>query len=70
MDQIPVPHSDPPVAFSHLKHRPVELASGVDALYLSGRTVEEARHATPKPVGITNTTEIFRWDRTKWDDGQ
>jgi hypothetical protein len=38
--------------------------------YLAGRTVEEARHASPKPVGITNTTEIFRWDRTKWDDGR
>ncbi|HKD66493.1 MAG TPA: hypothetical protein VKB84_06600 [Candidatus Binataceae bacterium] len=38
--------------------------------YLTGRTVEEARHAAPKPVGITNTTEIFRWDRTKWDDGR
>jgi hypothetical protein len=38
--------------------------------YLSGRTVEEARRADPKPVGITNTTEIFRWDHTKWDDGR
>jgi hypothetical protein len=38
--------------------------------YLTGRTVEEARHAQPKPVGVTNTTEIFRWDKTKWDDGQ
>ncbi len=38
--------------------------------YLAGRTVEEARHAQPKAVGITNTTEIFRWDRTKWDDGR
>ncbi len=38
--------------------------------YLTGRTVEEARHAQPKPVGITNTTEIFRWDKTKWDDGR
>jgi hypothetical protein len=38
--------------------------------YLAGRTVEEARHAQPKTVGITNTTEIFRWDKTKWDDGR
>jgi hypothetical protein len=38
--------------------------------YLAGRTVEEARHAPPKAVGITNTTEIFRWDKTKWDDGR
>lgn len=47
-----------------------ELTYQETELYLSGRTVEEARHAEPKPVGITNTTEIFRWDRTKWDDGQ
>lgn len=38
--------------------------------YLAGRTVEEARHAQPKAVGITNTTEIFRWDHTRWDDGR
>jgi hypothetical protein len=38
--------------------------------YLAGHTVEEARHAPPKTVGVTNTTEIFRWDRTKWDDGR
>jgi len=47
-----------------------ELTYQETELYLSGRTVEEARHASPKPVGITNTTEIFRWDKTKWDDGQ
>jgi|GEM_PF-2592101 len=39
MDQPPVPPFDPSVALSHLKQLPVELASGVDALYLSGRTV-------------------------------
>lgn len=39
MDQPPPSESDPPVAFSHLLDRPVELAGGVDALYLSGRTV-------------------------------
>lgn len=38
--------------------------------YLAGRTVEEARHSQPKAVGVTNTTEIFRWDKTKWDDGR
>lgn len=38
--------------------------------YLTGKTVEEARHAQPKPVGVTNTTEIFRWDKTRWDDGR
>ena len=47
-----------------------ELTYQETELYLAGRTVEEARHASPKPVGITNTTEIFRWDSTKWDDGQ
>jgi hypothetical protein len=47
-----------------------ELTYQETELYLAGRTVEEARHTDPKPVGITNTTEIFRWDRTKWDDGQ
>jgi hypothetical protein len=47
-----------------------ELTYQETELYLSGRTVEEARHAQPKPVAITNTTEIFRWDKTKWDDGR
>jgi len=35
--------------------------------YLTGHTITEARHAHPKPVSVTNTTEIFRWDRTHWD---
>ncbi|HEY2106011.1 MAG TPA: hypothetical protein VGH29_09520 [Candidatus Binataceae bacterium] len=47
-----------------------ELTYQETELYLAGRTVEEARHASPKPVGITNTTEIFRWNKSKWDDGQ
>ena len=47
-----------------------ELTYQETEFYLSGRTVEEARHSPPKPVGLTNTTEIFRWDRTKWDDGR
>jgi hypothetical protein len=47
-----------------------ELTYQETELYLAGHTVEEARHAQPKPVGITNTTEIFRWDKTKWDDGR
>lgn len=35
---------------------------------MEGRTLEEARHATPTPAGITNTTEIFRYDNRlgKW----
>ena len=32
---------------------------------LDGKTVDEARHATPKPAAITNTTEIFRYDKKK-----
>lgn len=35
--------------------------------YLTGHSIAEARHAPPKPVSVTNTTEIFRWDRTRWD---
>ena len=35
--------------------------------YLTGHSIQEARHAQPKPVSVTNTTEIFRWDRTHWD---
>jgi hypothetical protein len=38
--------------------------------YLQGKTPDEARHSQPRPVGITNTTEIFRWDHNKWDDGR
>jgi hypothetical protein len=34
--------------------------------YLAGKTVEEAKHATPKLVGRTNTLEIFSWDRNRW----
>ena len=35
---------------------------------LEGKTLDEARHATPKPDTVTNTTEIFRWDKKqdKW----
>jgi hypothetical protein len=29
---------------------------------LDGKTPDEATHAHPKPLSITNTTEIFRWD--------
>ena len=37
MEELPQHESDPSVAYSHLLAKPVELASGVDALYLSGR---------------------------------
>lgn len=33
---------------------------------LTGPTIEQARHSKPKPVGITNTTEIFRWGGHNW----
>ncbi|MGH7814368.1 MAG: hypothetical protein ACREQI_10265 [Candidatus Binataceae bacterium] len=34
--------------------------------YLAGNTEEAARHAKPKPIGLTSTLEIFRWDKGKW----
>jgi hypothetical protein len=32
---------------------------------LEGKTTDEAMHATPRPASITNTTEIFRYDKNK-----
>ena len=34
--------------------------------YIAGRSQDEARHAAPKTVSDTHTTEIFRWDNGKW----
>ena len=34
--------------------------------YLSGKSEAEARHAAPKPIATTYTTEIFRWDKGQW----
>jgi len=34
--------------------------------YIVGRSEDEARHAPPKTVSDTHTTEIFRWDNGKW----
>ncbi|HXN11628.1 MAG TPA: hypothetical protein VN865_00880 [Candidatus Acidoferrales bacterium] len=34
--------------------------------YIAGKSEDEARHAPPKPVSDTHTTEIFRWDNGKW----
>jgi hypothetical protein len=34
--------------------------------YLAGKSKDEARHAAPKTIGDTHTTEIFRWDNGKW----
>lgn len=33
---------------------------------LVGHTVEQARHSPPKLIGVTDTTEIFRWDKSQW----
>jgi len=33
---------------------------------LSGKTLDEAKHATPMQTGVMNTLEIFRWDQTHW----
>jgi hypothetical protein len=34
--------------------------------YITGRSEDEARHAAPRTVLDTHTTEIFRWDNGKW----
>ena len=34
--------------------------------YIAGLSQAEARHAVPKIVSDTHTTEIFRWDNGKW----
>ena len=34
--------------------------------YIAGRSQDEARHAAPRTVSDTHTTEIFRWDNGKW----
>ena len=33
---------------------------------LVGKSEQEARHALPKTISDTHTTEIFRWDNGKW----
>jgi len=34
--------------------------------YLVGKSRDEAKRASPKPISDTRTTEIFRWDNGKW----
>jgi hypothetical protein len=34
--------------------------------YIAGKSEDEARHAPPKTISDTHTTEIFRWDNGKW----
>jgi hypothetical protein len=33
---------------------------------LSGKTIDEAKHAKPKQVSVMQTLEIFRFDHNKW----
>ena len=34
--------------------------------YLVGKSEDEAKHASPRAISDTHTTEIFRWDNGKW----
>lgn len=34
--------------------------------YISGKTMDEAKQATPKVMHTTSTLEIFSWDRERW----
>jgi len=34
--------------------------------YLAGKSRDEAKHASPRAISDTHTTEIFRWDNGKW----
>jgi hypothetical protein len=34
--------------------------------YLTGKSEDEAKHAPPRAISDTHTTEIFRWDNGKW----
>ena len=34
--------------------------------YLTGKSEDEAKHAAPRAISDTHTTEIFRWDNGKW----
>lgn len=43
-----------------------ELTYQETEFFLEGKTIDQARHAQPKTLGITHTTEIFRWDKNKW----
>lgn len=46
---------------------PVGKLSYVEYTYaLSGKTIEDAKHAQPKPVSTIRTLEIFSFDHNKW----
>jgi hypothetical protein len=33
---------------------------------VSGKTLDDAKHAKPQQTSVMNTLEIFRWDQTHW----
>ena len=44
-----------------------ELTYGETNNYLTGKTVNEAKHAIPKSTLATQTTEIFGWGKKGWE---
>jgi len=44
-----------------------ELTYGETNNYLTGKTVDEAKHAKPKSTLATETTEIFGWGKKGWE---
>lgn len=44
-----------------------ELTYGETNNYLTGKTVDEAKHAKPKSTLATETTEIFGWGNERWE---
>jgi hypothetical protein len=44
-----------------------ELTYGEMNNYLTGKTVDEAKHAAPKSTLATETTEIFGWGKKGWE---
>lgn len=44
-----------------------ELTYGETNNYLTGKTVDEAKHAAPKSTLATETTEIFGWGKKGWE---
>jgi len=45
----------------------VELTYGETNNYLTGKTIDEAKHAAPKSTLATETTEIFGWGKKGWE---
>jgi len=44
-----------------------KLTYGETSNYLTGKTVDEAKHAKPKTTLATETTEIFGWGKKGWE---